>query len=284
MKFRGVITDSSQISAMVRVLQSMSKFWDTFFVRLTDQQMQMIADRTNSLAPFVVKCDLNVTEYFDEYEFNGFNDENNVIVFEMRSQCVSQVMTSLLANIKSMKLKLIMKSGLKMLVIAVEYPTHDADRSVRHDIRVDIPPLQYWDQIYGLNVDTYDLSIKLPETRAIISTIERLNEMCSYLTIKVKPTENNKAVLTIGVESDSIALKTTFTDLEINSSDDNEEIDGRHWVSIRISVKKFNIIFNTLKTLKPNFITCNVKDKNKIYFQFFHNFANFQAILPNIEA
>ena len=132
----------------------------------------------------------------------------------------------------------------------------------------------------------FQLSLFLPEAPTVISTIERLNDLCQYMTIKAKAVDHRKTCLTFGAETESIAVKTKFTDLELNvTTDDSDSKDNvtTNWVSVRVSVKKINVIFNTLKHLKPNSITCNISHKNKIYFQFFHNFANFQAILPNVD-
>ncbi|CAG2109799.1 unnamed protein product [Medioppia subpectinata] len=236
MRFRGLITDGQQIQSLIKVFQSVAKFWDTFYVKLSEKSIHLISDRSNSLSPFVVKCDLNCDDYFQEYVFRGVSADRNHIYFEMRSDCVQQVMSSLMPIIKSLKLKLTNRSNAHVLAIGVEYPTNDSDRYVSHDIKVEIIKTQYWDQICGLDSGTYDLSFFLPESLTVMSTIERLNELCAFVVLKARVSGDNKTILTITAETDSIALKTKFTDLELNTTDDSSFNDDRHWVSVRVSL------------------------------------------------
>ncbi|CAG2173505.1 unnamed protein product [Oppiella nova] len=228
MKFKGVITDGQQIQSMIKVFQSVAKFWKTFYVKLSANEMQLISDRSNGLSPFVVKCDLNCEDYFQEYDFSGVSNDKNLIYFEMSSDPVSQVMSSLSPNIKALTLKLKNKSGGNVLAVGVDYPSQDSDRYVSHDLKVEIIKTQYWDQICGLQSGAYDLSFYLPETPTVITTIERLKDLCPYMTIRAKAIDQNKTVLTIGADTDSIALKTKFTDLDLNVNEDNDSND-RHW-------------------------------------------------------
>jgi len=94
-----------------------------------------------------VKCELNADDYFQEYSFRGVSNENNLIYFDIRCESLTQVLSSFLTNIKSIKFKLSNKEGKSVLSIEVDYPTSDSNRSIRHDIGVGIIQRKFWQTI-----------------------------------------------------------------------------------------------------------------------------------------
>lgn len=128
------------------------------------------------------------------------------------------------------------------------------------------------------------LSLLLSDARALIGTTERLAHFSQYLDLAAKRTEPSKALITIIVQSDSINIKNQLTNLELNSGHDSRSdntFDG--WVRVRVDIRKINVLFNTLKQLKPNAVVCDISNRTRIHFQFSHNSINFEAVVANIE-
>jgi len=289
MRFRGLVCDGHHIQTFIKVLQSFAKFSETFLIRLSENELQLLNDSPQTLSPFVVKCSLNREEYFEEYSFRGVTSDDNVICLRLRSEGISQVLASFLSHIKCLKLRLSKGSmGLAndcLLCIAVNYPTHsDSDRQVCHQIKIDVIRSEEWNDICGQDLHSFDLSLYLPDYRVISTTTERLNDLCHYINVRAKRVDT-KALLVLSVENDSIVVKSKFNGLDLNTDEDidiNPEIND-NLVSVRVNARKMSLLFSTLKHLKPTAIISNIIDKNRIYFQFFHNSVKFGAFLPNID-
>ena len=113
---------------------------------------------------------------------------------------------------------------------------------------------------------------------------ERMAHFHHFIDIEAKRVEQTKAFLLVSVETDSISVVTQLYDIDVNednASQSSNTSDGL--VGVRIDVRKMNLIFNTLKHMKPTSVTMNISDKNRIYFQFINNSFIFQSILPNID-
>jgi len=131
------------------------------------------------------------------------------------------------------------------------------------------------------------LSLYLPEFKIVGTTIDRLTNISHYVIIGAK-IEDNKGIFTIGVETDSIAVKSKFSQLDLNhnnqisSGESQPSNNDRPAAKVRIDVRKLNLVFSSLSHIKPSSIICNLINEERIHLKFFHNYVNFQAIIPNV--
>lgn len=159
MKFKAISNDCQQIKYLFRVFQSICKFSEEIIIRLSQNEIQLIASQ-HRLSSFVVRCDLNTDDFFQEYSFRGVSNENNLIYFEMRSDSLTQVLNSFLTIIKTIKFKLSHKQENDLFCIEVEYPTNDSNRFIRHDIRIGLIQRKYWHSIYETDFGPFHVFIQ----------------------------------------------------------------------------------------------------------------------------
>jgi hypothetical protein len=117
------------------------------------------------------------------------------------------------------------------------------------------------------------------------TTIDRLTKINHFIKISAK-VNDSKGIFSIGVESDSIAVKSKFTDLELknqmSSGESQSNNSQTNTFKVRIDAKNLNLVLNSLISLKPSSITCSLVNRERIHFQFFHNYVNFQLHIPNV--
>lgn len=127
--------------------------------------------------------------------------------------------------------------------------------------------------------------MNLTDFKMFGTTIDRLTKINHFIKISAK-VNDNKGILSIGVESDSIAVKSKFTDLELknqmSSGESQSNNSQTNTFKVRIDGKNLNLVLNSLTSLKPSSITCSLVNGERIHFHFFHNYVNFQLNIPNV--
>ncbi|UXI18658.1 hypothetical protein NH340_JMT04601 [Sarcoptes scabiei] len=289
MKFRAHSNNFEAIQNILKSFQAASRLSNSIVFKISTTSIQLITNPSARSHHLLSRCELIRSLLFDEYVLKGFSEQDNFIYFDVRSDTLSQVLHSLQNNLKSLKLKLMNGSkGRFVLSITAEYPTFKADRIIRYQVYIDILNRNIWNSLDEYRLDPINVSLILPPFKQISSAIESLSSMSQYAIFSSKVINPSKAYVAIGVCSDSMIIKSKFSDLEIYSqkqvnSENNSAFADQCIYKARIDIRRLNQALIALANFKPTAIIFQISNEKAICMHFFNDMANFKIILPHFD-
>ncbi|XP_073237036.1 checkpoint protein HUS1-like [Porites lutea] len=279
MRFRAKIVDINCIQHFTRVLGTISRMAKMCALRLTPTKLYFILTDNAAVGGVSIWCELTQSNFFDEYRIEG-KDETNNIYLELMPENLTRAMKSA-ASAQAVKIKLA-KKHTPCLTFEITLPSLTSHtRSVIHDVPVGVIPQRNWEEYEEPAMPDFDVSIYMPSMKVVKNVTERMKNLSNFLILSA----NQNGYMTLGIETDSVTVKTHFKHLDTptweGDSSQHHNRDPDKMAEARVDIKKLATFLHG-QQVNPSKVICNIVHGKAVQFLLLHEDLSLQYLIPAV--
>lgn len=229
-------------------------------------------------------CQMNPSNFFEEYRMEGLSEESNEIYLEVTPDEIVQALKTGTHAAKSLKIKLTKKNS-PCLTFEIELPSHSGRiQTFIHDVPVNVIPKRLWSDYKEPLVPQFDISVAMPPLKSLKTVTERLKNLGSYMELSA----NHHGDMRMRVETEQVTVSVNFKDLEVvhvvdNGSSQSQTQDralGRFY-GAKVDIKNL-LMFLSGQLVNPSRIICNIVENSAIHCFLIQEDVSIQYCMPVI--
>ncbi|XP_072020768.1 checkpoint protein HUS1-like [Amphiura filiformis] len=278
MRFRAKAVDFTCIEQFTKVVSIIAKMTQLCVLRLTETKLFFILN--DKVAKGGIWCEMNASNFFDEYRMDGVGEDANEIYLEVTPDDIVRSMKTAHAA-KSVKIKLTKKFS-PCLTFEIELASKTGQsRNVVHDLPVNVIGRKLWNEYKEPSVPDFDVSIHMPPLKSVKTVVERMKNLGTYVEVSA----NHSGEMRLRIETEHVTVSTHFKDLEVAELDNGDSQTQRRDMSTmygaKVDIRRL-LLFLAGQQLHAQRIVCNIVDERVLHFYLIQEDVTMQFYMPII--